>query len=1594
MVGNGWRGVLNGKAQPARGGRRWRAGNRPRCLPRVEILEDRLAPAAHTWSGAGGNSLWDNAGNWSAGGAPQPGETDVMLTFPAVANTTGNNNVTDLTVSEVDFTGGGYTITGNAITLADSAAINVTAAGNNAFNLPIALTQNTISVTSASAILTLGGALSTGPSTGNLTKVGAGTLTLTGNNTFTQPILLQAGTLVASSDNALGSATGDTEISSGASLAVTGGINSAEPIQFSQGANLVSQGGSNNLTGAITLNGAANITSTLGSLTLSGPVQSNTFGLTVDVLGVSTTTIAGVITGAGGGNNNLTKTGPGTLILSAANTYADGTVVNGGTLSAFNTMGSATGPGSVTVNNGGTLAGIGTFGGAVTVNSGGTVSPGVSGPGTLAVGSIAFTSGSTLAVDLNGAAPQFDVLNVNGAANLGNATLTVVLGTGFIPSAGQMFDILTSTTRTGTFSAGSAITAGGRNFSINYAGGTGNDVVLTATQTADLAIAVGASPNPVLEGQALVYTLTITNSGPNPSSPGATVSDTLPAGLTFISAVASRPGDTVTFSAATNTISATLGSVPIGSGNGAVITITAMPNTGAPASLINMATVAVATGDTDPNLLNNTATSTTNVTPASATTSANLQVATVAAPDPVLPGEYLTYTITVSNLSTNAATGTMLFDQLPAGVTFVSATSTAGTPTQSAGLVTVNLGTVTTATPATVTISVLPTMTTAGTLTNTAIATTTAGDTATNNNVVLTPSARSAVPDMAANLAVTNTGAPATVLPGQLVTFTITVTNQNTATAAADGTTLTNVLPAGLAFVSATTTAGTFTQANGVVTANLGSLAVGASATVTVTALVTTTTAGMLSDTAIAGTITGDSNPANEMATGSITVGALSGSVADLSVTNVSSPTSVLPGQLVTYTVTVTNASFAGSAAANTTLIDVLPAGLTFVSAVASTGTVSQLGGVVTANLGTLATGVSATVTINVLVTTTTAGTLNATATASTSTGDSNPLNNQATATLTVGSLGTTVADLTVTKSGNPATALPGQLVTYTITVTNAAAATAAAANTTLTDVLPAGLTFVSATVSTGTFTQASGVVTANLGTLAVGASATISITVLVTTTTAGMLSDTATASTSTGESDLANTMATATTTVGPLPAMTADLSVGVTAAPNPVPVGRNLTYTVTVTNLSTATAAAADTTLTDVLPAGVTFVSGMSSTGAMVNQAGGIVTVNLGSLAIGASATITIVVTVPTAAGTLTDTAAVSTSTGDSNPANNTATVSSTVTTPADLPFTLAAVNVTTIEKSTFNGTLAVLSDTDSLTTTFTVNITWGDGNTSTGQAVARAAGTYNIQGSHVYQDEGTFTVTVSVTDNGSDHDGGGNTMTATDIVFVREETLPITGVVTADERFVAEVFRDLLRRPAGAADITSWAPFLHNHSRADLVTAIINDPQHEYRILQVRDLYVQYLNRPADPGGLNAAVAFLAGGGTVEQVAAALVGSAEFFQIEGHGTNAGFAQALYQAALMRPAETAAQDSIVQLLVNNTTQNQAALRSQIAAAIFSNPADEYRKQVVNGYYMTFLDRAADPGSSGWVGLLHTGTRDEVVLADLVSSVEYYNKTA
>ncbi|MEK7415263.1 MAG: autotransporter-associated beta strand repeat-containing protein, partial [Planctomycetota bacterium] len=222
----------------------------------------------------------------------------------------------------------------------------------------------------------------------DVTKVGTGTWTFSGNSSaWNNGITVSAGTLITTTVNSLGSATGTAAVSSGATLQITGALTmpASKPLQLAG----TGVGG----VGALTTTAAA---------TWSGNIL-----LTADATigGAGATAVLSGIISDGGANFGLTKIGSGTYALQNANTYGGATFVNVGTLRVDNATGLGAAPG-----------------GAVTVASGATLSPYIASAATLTIVNKAVTLNGS---GVNGIGAFYASTYANGAAVDWQGTVTL-----------------------------------------------------------------------------------------------------------------------------------------------------------------------------------------------------------------------------------------------------------------------------------------------------------------------------------------------------------------------------------------------------------------------------------------------------------------------------------------------------------------------------------------------------------------------------------------------------------------------------------------------------------------------------------------------------------------------------------------------------------------------------------------------------------------------------------------------------------------------------------------------------------------------------------------------------------------------------------------------------------------------------------------------------------------------------------------------------------------------------------------------------------------------------------------------------------------
>ena len=346
-----------------------------------------------------------------------------------------------LTLSGANTFTGDVAINGGVLALGNAAAFNATAGSENAvafgagstgtlrlngnslviarldsnatLGAPMVENASATNVTltvgnSANLSGTFAGVLQDGTGGGllGLTKVGNGTLTLSGANTYSGATTISAGTVAAGASNAL-PANSDIVLadSTGVALSLGG---------FTQSIKSLSGGGTTG--GNVSLGND-------GALTING---AGSFG--------------GVISGTG--SSGLNKAGNGTLTLSGASTYAGATTVTGGTL-ALGGAGSVNNSSGVTINgagatfahNGsvavsapvtltqGSVSGTGTLSMLTVADlAANTLAPGAAGIGTLTVGSLDFLGAAKVSLTSNGSAVNgllsTNSLNTNGSQNI------------------------------------------------------------------------------------------------------------------------------------------------------------------------------------------------------------------------------------------------------------------------------------------------------------------------------------------------------------------------------------------------------------------------------------------------------------------------------------------------------------------------------------------------------------------------------------------------------------------------------------------------------------------------------------------------------------------------------------------------------------------------------------------------------------------------------------------------------------------------------------------------------------------------------------------------------------------------------------------------------------------------------------------------------------------------------------------------------------------------------------------------------------------------------------------------------------------------
>ncbi|APQ96639.1 SdrD B-like domain-containing protein [Clostridium botulinum] len=596
-------------------------------------------------------------------------------------------------------------------------------------------------------------------------------------------------------------------------------------------------------------------------------------------------------------------------------------------------------------------------------------------------------------------------------------------------------------------------------------------------------------------GETVTYTVTLENTCTSPLT-NVFFKDNIPNGLLFVAGSVIVNG--VSEGSFDPNVGFTIPNIP--GGSTATITFDAVVNAvPTPNPALNTATINYSYTPVEGGIENNFTVDSNTVPLEVRAVVADVGVIKTGSPNPVMSGETLTYTIDVSNLGPGDAQNVVLTDTIPPEITGAEF-STDGGVTFSPWPGSFNIGTLLNQETRTILIRGTVASVAPGFITNTAEVTSTTPDPNLSNNTstsVIEVNESTEEADVGVFKSVGLNPVPA----GEVVVFPIRVSNFGPADA--QNIVLTDTIPPEITGAEFSEDGGsTFSPWTGSLV--IETLLNGETRDILIRGTVSPTAAGIISNTATVTSTTPDPNPSNNTST--VDVEVLAPVVADVSVVKTASPNPVMAGELLTYTINVTN--FGPSSAENVVLTDVISPEITGAEFSTNGGeTFSPWPG--SLNIGTLPASKTKTILIRGIVSPTATGIISNTATVTSTTPDPNPNNNTSTVEVEVIPVVLGEADVSVVKTASPnpvapgeadvsvvKTAItkrvrPGDTVVYTIVVSNAGPA--AAQNAVVTDTIPPEIIRPEVSINGGlTFSPWPG--SFDIGTLPAGASITIII--------------------------------------------------------------------------------------------------------------------------------------------------------------------------------------------------------------------------------------------------------------------------------------------------------------------------------------------------------------------------------------------------------------------------------------------------------------------------------------------------------------------
>ncbi|MDY3556234.1 Ig-like domain repeat protein [Gemmata sp. JC717] len=566
---------------------RQKSGRRAAPLLTFEILEARVVPANVVWTGnavppppapGAKDTTWGNPNNWDIG-VPQAGDTVIFpagldaahkppaafvnnaFVFPDPANYAQGSNSTldanydinDLIIQDDNYhidalAGSNFTLTirGRIITnfsqtLGSLTGLSLLGPLSGPSRLTIQLTAANTGGTSflqadGTGILYINANITQTANVNSIEKIGTGPIALAGVNTFSAGVAVTSGTLIASSDTALGDTSRGTTVANGATLAITNGASVNESLTIT-GTGVGGAGALRQMADPYRIFRNANPTNPAcfwtGGITLSPSAAIGASGrLTISGTGIS-------------GSGDLSKVGGGTVSLSVANTYAGQTLVQQGTLEVTDNL--ALSPVGPNVSPNGTTPGT-SAGSSTTVSAGATLEL----LGNLTINETLFLNGDGLldnvgrgigALHVTGTTTYTGTVTLLSNASIGTFTSSFLRLNGLMYGAFDLSKVDEGNVRIASanpsFSGNTFVRNGTLELADQKALGLGGKTI-TVTATTGIAAAQGTLQ---LEGTyALVHKLALNGAGFQntgavhtvaPANPGTTTI-TMPLGTTLV----------------------------------------------------------------------------------------------------------------------------------------------------------------------------------------------------------------------------------------------------------------------------------------------------------------------------------------------------------------------------------------------------------------------------------------------------------------------------------------------------------------------------------------------------------------------------------------------------------------------------------------------------------------------------------------------------------------------------------------------------------------------------------------------------------------------------------------------------------------------------------------------------------------------------------------------------------------------------------------------------------------------------------------------------------------------------------------------------